>query len=229
MSHPAPHGTTPDTTSGVVPSPDPAGPGVRGVIWDLGNVIVDWDPFHAIAAGVGEVEARRFLDADDVDFMAYNHGPDSGDSWDDAEAELERTRPHWLPHARAYRRHFEASLLGPVPGTSELIHELHAAGIGQWGLTNWSDELYHPHAPRLFPVLGLLGTVVVSGTEGVAKPDPAAYELAVERAGLPAYELVFVDDRASNVEAAIACGLHGLVFTGADRLRTDLRALGLPV
>ena len=200
--------TTPDTPSGVVPPPDRAGAVVRGVIWDLGNVIVDWDPFHAIAAGVGEAEARRFLDADDVDFMAYNHGPDS---------------------ARAYRRHFGHSLLGPVPGTSEIIRELHAAGIGQWGLTNWSDELYHPHAPRLFPVLGLLGTVVVSGTEGVAKPDAAAYELAVERAGLPAYDLVFVDDRVSNVEAAIACGLHGLVFTGADRLRTDLRALGLPV
>jgi 2-haloacid dehalogenase len=68
---------------------------VRGVIWDLGNVIVDWDPFHAIAAGVGEAEARRFLDADDVDFMAYNHGPDSGDSWDDAEAALELSHPHW--------------------------------------------------------------------------------------------------------------------------------------
>ncbi len=229
MSHPAPHGTTPDAASGVVPSPGPDEPRVRGVIWDLGNVIVDWDPFHAIAAGVGEAEARRFLDADDVDFLAYNHGPDSGDSWDDAEAALELSHPHWLPHARAYRRHFEHSLLGPVPGTSEIIRELHAAGIGQWGLTNLSDELYHPHAPRLFPVLGLLGTVVVSGTEGVAKPEAAAYELAVERAGLPAYDLVFVDDRASNVEAAIACGLHGLVFTGADRLRTDLRALGLPV
>ncbi len=191
MSHPAPHGTTPDAASGVVPSPGPDEPRVRGVIWDLGNVIVDWDPFHAIAAGVGEAEARRFLDADDVDFMAYNHGPDSGDSWDDAEAALELSHPHWLPHARAYRRHFEHSLLGPVPGTSEIIRELHAAGIGQ--------------------------------------PEAAAYELAVERAGLPAYDLVFVDDRASNVEAAIACGLHGLVFTGADRLRTDLRALGLPV
>ena len=110
-----------------------------------------------------------------------------------------------------------------------VLHELDAAGVRQVGLTNWSDELYHAHAPRLFPELALLDPVVVSGTEGVAKPDPAAYALAVERAGLPAHELVFVDDRASNVEAAVACGLRGLVFTDAAALRVDLRGLGLPV
>lgn len=220
MTPPAHHGTTPDATSGVVPS-------VRGVVWDLGNVVVDWDPLPAIAAGVGEDQARAFLHA--IDFMAWNHGPDSGDSWDDAQAWLEREHPEWAAAGRAYREHFAASLLGPVPGTSELLHELHDAGVPQVGLTNWSDELYHAHAPRLFPVLELLDTVVVSGTEKVAKPDPAAYALAVERAGLPADQLAFVDDRATNVDAAIACGLHGLVFSDAERLRTDLRALGLPV
>lgn len=218
------HGTTPDDPSGVVPSaPGP----VRGVVWDLGNVIVDWDPLPAIAAGVGESAARAFLD--EVDFMAWNHGPDSGQSWDEAEAWLERTHPRWVEHGRAYRRHFAASLLGPVPGTSDLVHALHAAGVPQVGLTNWSDELYHAHAPRLFPVLELLDTVVVSGTEGVAKPDPAAYAIAVERVGLPAGDLVFIDDRAENVEAAVACGLRGLVFNDAPTLRGDLRELGLPV
>lgn len=201
--------------------------GVRGVVWDLGNVIVDWDPFHAIAAGVGTEEARAFLDG--FDFMAWNHGPDSGHSWDDAQAWLEREHPRWAAAGRAYREHFSASLLGPVAGTSELVVELDAAGVVQVGLTNWSDELYHAHAPRLFPVLSLLRPVVVSGTEKVAKPDPAAYAIAVERAGLPPSSLVFVDDRESNVIAARGCGLHGIVFTDADALRADLRGFGLPV
>lgn len=218
MTPPLDHGTTPDATSGVV---------LRGVVWDLGNVIVDWDPLHAIAAGVGEDEARAFLES--VDFMAWNHGPDSGGTWDEAQAWLEREHPQWAAAGRAYREHFPASLLGPVPGTSELVRELHAAGVVQVGLTNWSDELYHAHAPRLFPVLDLLDPVVVSGTEKVAKPDPAAYALAVERAGLPAQALAFVDDRRDNVEAAIACGLQGLVFTDAGTLRADLRRRGLPV
>jgi 2-haloacid dehalogenase len=166
--------------------------------------------------------------AADFDFHAWNHGPDSGGSWDDAEAEVARTHPHWLEHAKAYRSHFAASLLGEVGGTSDLVRALHTAGIPMWGLTNWSAELY-PHAPARFEVLGLLDGVVVSGVEGVAKPDPRIYEITVARAGLPASALVFVDDKQQNVDAAIGTGLDGVVFTDAETLRHDLRSRGLPV
>ena len=204
------------------------GRSVSGVIWDLGNVLIDWQPHAAIAAGVGEDEARRFLAADDFDFVAYNLGPDSGQSWDEAEAAVRRTHPHWVPHALAYREHFEHSLVGEVPGTAELVRELSEAGVRQWGLTNWSDELY-PHAPRLFDVLGVLEGVVVSGTEGLAKPDPAIFEIAVARTGVPAEDLVFVDDKEPNVAAATELGLDGILFTGAEGLRAALRQRGLPV
>lgn len=200
---------------------------VRGVVWDLGNVLIDWQPQHAIAAGVGETEARRFLEADDFDFRAWNHGPDSGLPWDEAEAAVRRDHPHWLEHALAYRRHFGASLTGEVPGTGAVVRRLHAAGVAMVGLTNWSAELY-PQAPPRFPVLALLRDVVVSGVEGVAKPDPRIYRLAAERIGLPPAQLVFVDDRADNVEAAEELGMHGVVFTDADALVERLRRLGLP-
>ncbi len=201
---------------------------VRGVIWDFGNVVIHWDPRPAIVAGVGEAEADRFLAAEDFDFMAWNHLRDAGATWDDGEAEVRRTHPHWAAHAAAYRTHFELSMIGPVPGTAELMTELHAAGVPQLGLTNWSHELY-PAAPRLFPVLDLLDDVVVSGTEQIAKPDPAIFEIAVARAGLPAADLAFVDDKEANVAAAIEFGLDGILFTGADDLRAALRERGLPV
>ena len=203
-------------------------PQVQGVVWDLGNVLVDWQPGRAVAAGVGEAEAERFLTADDFDFMAWNHLMDAGGDWDEAEADVRRSHPHWAEHAAAYRRHFAASLVGEVPGTRAVVEALHAAGVPQWGLTNWSAELY-PHAPARFDVLGLLEAVVVSGVEGVAKPDPAIYALAVERSGRPAASLVFVDDKALNVEAAREAGLGAVVFTDAETLREDLRRLGLPV
>jgi 2-haloacid dehalogenase len=198
------------------------------VIWDFGNVLIDWQPHAAIAAGVGEDEATRFLNADDFDFSAYNLGPDSGQTWGEAEAAVRRTHPHWERHALAYRENFEHSLVGEVPGTADLVRELSAAGIPMWGLTNWSHELY-PHAPRRFDFLGLLDDVVVSGTEGLAKPDPAIFELAVARTGLTASDLVFVDDKQPNVVAAIEAGLDGVLFTGADDLRAQLRDRGLPV
>jgi 2-haloacid dehalogenase len=199
-----------------------------GVVFDLGNVLIDWDPHPAIAAGVGPDEARRFLDSPDFDFMAWNHGPDSGGTWDEAEALVRRTHPHWVEHALAYRANFVASLLGEVPGSVDLVRDLHAAGVPMWGLTNWSDELY-PHAPATFAFLELLEDVVVSGTEGVAKPDPRIFDLVAERSGLPLDRLVFVDDRVDNVEGARAVGMDGVVFTGAPALRTALRERGLPV
>jgi 2-haloacid dehalogenase len=198
------------------------------VVWDLGNVLIDWDPYAAIAAGVGADEARRFLAADDFDFMAYNHGPDAGDTWAQAEAEVRRTHPHWAPHALAYRANFPASLVGEVPGTVPLVRELAAAGTPMWGLTNWSHELW-PHAPAMFDFLALLDDVVVSGTEGVAKPDPRIFEIVRVRTGHDLDRLVFVDDRPANVEAAAAAGMDALVFTHAERLRRDLRERGLPV
>jgi 2-haloacid dehalogenase len=199
-----------------------------GVIWDLGNVLIDWQPHAAVAAGLGADEATRFLAADDFDFLAFNHELDAGGTWEQGEAELRRTHPHWAEHAAAYRANFPASLVGEIPGTVDIVRELYAAGVPMFGLTNWPDEFW-PHAPAKFDFLGLLDDVVVSGTEGFAKPDPAIFEIAVSRAGLPASDLVFVDDREPNVAAAIEFGLDGILFTGADDLRVSLRERGLPV
>jgi len=200
----------------------------RGVIWDLGNVLIDWQPHAAVAAGVGDAEATRFLGADDFDFMAFNHVLDGGGTWAAGEAELRRTHPHWVEDATAYRTHFPAALVGEIPGTVDIVRELHDAGVPMFGLTNWPDEFW-PHAPRRFGFLELLDDIVVSGTEGFAKPDPAIFEIAVGRAGIPAGDLVFVDDKQDNVVGAIEFGLDGVLFTGADDLRHQLRDRGLPV
>ena len=155
------------------------------------------------------------MTADDFDFMAWNHVQDAGGTWEEAEASIVRTHPHWAEHALAYRANFAASLVGEVPGTVDLVRGLHSAGVPMWGLTNWSARAY-PQAPARFPFLDLLDAVVVSGTEGVAKPDAAVFEIVVARSGLSASRLVFVDDREDNVAAALGCGLDGIVFTGAE-------------
>jgi len=198
------------------------------VVFDLGNVLIDWHPALAIAAGVGAVEARRFLEAEDFDFMAWNHLQDSGRPWADGIAEVRRTHPHWATHADAYLAHFPASL-SEVPGTTQLVRELHEAGTPLFGLTNWSDELYYPFAAPRFEVLQMLDDVVVSGEVRAAKPDRRAYEIVAERSGLPLDRLVFVDDKQLNVDAAVALGMDGIVFTDASALRTALRERGLPV
>jgi len=200
--------------------------GVRGVVWDFGGVLVDWDPFPAVAAGVGEDAARAFFDG--FDFGAWNYACDAGRTWDEALAILERDHPELVPAGKAYRANFDKALVGEIPGTHAIVRHLHRQRFRQFGLTNWSDELYHAYAPQRFETLTLLEDVVVSGTVRLAKPDPAIYRLAGERSGLPLSSLVFVDDSPKNVEAARAAGMHALHFTDADALRADLQALGVP-
>jgi 2-haloacid dehalogenase len=201
---------------------------IGAVVFDLGNVLIDWHPALAIAAGVGAVEARRFLEADDFDFMSWNHHQDSGRSWADGVAEVRRMHPQWVAHADAYLEHFPLSL-SEVPGTTQIVRELHGAGVRLLGLTNWSDELYYPYAAPRFEVLRMLDDVVVSGEVKAAKPDPRAYEIVAERSGLPLDRLLFVDDKQLTVDAAAELGMDAIVFTDAATLRTELRERGLPV
>ena len=204
-----------------------AAPHAEAVIFDLGNVLIRWDPHPAVAVAVGEHEATRFLAADDFDFLAWNHLQDSGRRWETAEAEVARTHPHWHPHATAYRAHFGHSLLGPIEENVAVLRDLHAAGVPVFALTNWSDELF-PHALERFDFLALFADIVVSGAEGFAKPDPAVFEVLRRRIGRPLAGCVFVDDSAANVAAAEQAGLNAIRFTGAP-LRPQLRARGLPV
>ena len=221
----SPHGSA-DPRHHSVQHTTPTAP-AGGVVWDLGDVLVRWSPVDAVAAGVGEVEARRFLA--EFDFASWNHACDAGTSWDDALAVLERDHPRWLAHGRAYREHVGLALTGEVPGSADLLRTLDAAGVPQIALTNFSEELYRAHMPARFDFLRVFADVVVSGTEGLAKPDPAIYRLAAARIGLPLERLVFIDDRQVNVDAARSLGMTGVLFTDAEHLRADLRQRGLPV
>ena len=77
------------------------------------------------------------------------------------------------------------------------------------------------------PVFDRFRDVIVSGTERLTKPDAAIYLLAIERFGMPAEALLFVDDSAKNVAGAEAVGIRGHLFRDAETLRGELRQLGL--
>jgi 2-haloacid dehalogenase len=200
----------------------------EAVVFDLGNVLIDWDPFPAVAAGVGADEAGRFLAADDFDFLAWNHLQDAGRCWEDAEDDVSRTHPHWHRHAVAYRAHFGLSLVGEIEDNVAVLRDLHAAGVPLFALTNWSAELF-PHARERFDLLALFEDIVVSGEEALAKPDPTLFEVLRTRVGRPLAGCVFVDDSAANVAAARAAGMDAIRFMPDEPLRPQLRSRGLPV
>lgn len=206
---------------------DRLGP-VRTVVFDLGNVLIRWDPHPAIAAAVGPDEATRFLTSDDFDFQTWNQEQDAGRPWAVAEAAVAESHPHWREHAVGYRENFAHSLLGQIDDTVTVLRDLHTAGVPVFALTNWSGELFH-HAMERFDFLALFDDIVVSGDERVAKPAPEIFTLLETRTGHPLTDCVFIDDSPRNIEAARHAGLDAILFTDTGHLRDDLRARRLPV
>lgn len=201
-------------------------PMITTVVFDLGKVLVSWDPYEAFADRWTREQFDEYHT--EIDFPAFNHEQDAGRSFADARAELAATVPHRAADFDHYVANFARTLGGPVEGTTELVDELREAGIRVLGLTNWAAENFH-EAARSAPVIDRLEDVLVSGREGVAKPDPAIYNLLIERFDLEPARTVFIDDTIVNVEAAARAGLVALHFTDAATLRDELRRQGLPV
>ncbi|MFI2102351.1 HAD family hydrolase [Isoptericola sp. NPDC019693] len=203
---------------------DPAGSRVDTVVLDFGNVLVGWDPYGAFPD-----RPRAEVDAwmTEIDFPAFNRAQDAGRSWADARASL-ADRPHLLPLLDEYVDGFAGTLTGPVPGSAELVEELHAAGVRLLGLTNWSAELF-PHAARVAPATTRMEHVVVSGQVRLAKPDPAIFRHLAATHDVDPARAVFVDDSPANVAAADRLGFRTVRFTDSTALRAALRAHGLPL
>ena len=112
-----------------------------------------------------------------------------------------------------------------LDGMEALLGELLGAGVPMHALSNYPD--WYLAIDERLELSRYLDWTFVSCLTGVRKPDPQAYRGAAETLGCPPAELLFVDDRESNVAAARAEGLHGVRFTGAEPLRTDLISRGV--
>jgi 2-haloacid dehalogenase len=226
-SDPRPHGHEPDEFP-QHPGDDLAPAHAEVVVFDLGNVLITWDPGPAIAKAVGAEQAARFLADEEFAFGAWNSEQDAGRSWDEGEQLAVRAHPQWEPAIRGYRENFPDSLIGAIDDSVEILRELHAAGIRLFALTNWSRELF-PVALSRFGFLDLFEDIIVSGQEGVRKPDPAIFEILRERIGISLARCIFIDDSPANNKAAAAAGMDAILFSDTGHLRRDLALRGLPL
>jgi 2-haloacid dehalogenase len=196
-------------------------------VFDLGGVVVVWDPVPAVAAVVGQERAMHFVHDDEFDFGAWNYAQDAGRSWADAEAAATASHPDLAEEIAAYRPNFALSLRGLVPGTVGILRDLHDRGVRLVALTNWSAETIH-HLPAVFPdVIALFDDVIVSGAEGVAKPDPEIFQILARRLGRSIEGVFYVDDSNRNVDAARTAGMDAVHFTDAATLLTELQKRAL--
>ena len=198
---------------------------VRGVLWDVGNVIVRWDPRTLYTKIFPDPHERdRFLG--EVCTMAWHGEHDRGRTFDEGVAHLTAQHPHHAEPIAAWRDRWWEMFSGAIQETEAVIEALHAAGVPQYGLTNMSIETW-PGTQALSPVFARLRDVVVSAEEGLIKPDPLIFEITLARVGLEPHELLFVDDSAANIAAARALGFDTHHFTEPAALRPAMEARGL--
>ena len=195
------------------------------VVFDLGGVLIDWDPRH--------LYRQLFDDPDEMEsFLAevttaeWNAHQDAGRPWAEAIEVLVAEHPERRELIEAFHRRWPEMLAGEIPGTVAVLAELRAAGARLVALSNWSAEMF-PFARERFDFLAWFEGIVISGEVGLNKPDPRIFEYLVGRFRIEPSAAFFVDDSPVNVAAARALGFRAHRFTDATGLRLELVRLGL--
>ena len=196
------------------------------VIFDLGGVLIDWNPRHLyrkLFAG-DEAAMEHFLAT--VCSQEWNRGQDAGGLIADAARRLKEQHADKAELIDAFYGRFDEMMAGPIRGTVEILAELHARGTPLYLLSNFSAETY-PLACQRFDFLRLFDGIIVSGEVKAIKPDRRIYEILIERYRIDPHRAVFIDDVAENVAAAQRLGIHGIQFIDPEGLRAELAMLDL--
>jgi 2-haloacid dehalogenase len=195
------------------------------IVYDLGGVLIDWDPRH-LYRKLLEDKARMEWFLAEVCHGDWNEEQDRGRTFAAGIAEAAARHPDHTPLIEAYFARWDEMVAGEIEGAVAILAELKDAGYELHALTNWSRETF-PIARERFPFLGWFESILVSGEEGLIKPDPAIFLLLLERIGRAPAECVYIDDNPKNVAGAAALGLDAIAFHDAAQLRAALVRRGL--
>jgi 2-haloacid dehalogenase/putative hydrolase of the HAD superfamily len=198
---------------------------LKGVVFDVGNVIVRWNP-RTLYCKVFADEAEREWFLANVCTMAWHMRHDDGVPFEENRRPLLAQYPQYAEAIVAWETRWWEMFSGPIPETEAAIEALHARGVTQLGLTNMPSSTA-AGTFAMSPAFGRFKHIVVSGDVGLSKPDPRIFELAARHAGLAPAQLLFVDDSAHNCEAAQRVGFAAHHFTDPAALAPALVAHGL--
>ncbi|HVV93791.1 MAG TPA: HAD family phosphatase [Hyphomicrobiales bacterium] len=198
---------------------------MKTVVFDIGNVLLRWDPRHLYRSLFDDEREMEWFLATVCD-AAWNLEQDRGRPWREAVETRIAAYPQWERHIRAYDERWHETVAGPIDGSVAVLAALKAAGVPVYAISNFSAAKYDETARR-FPFLDAFDGVVISGREGLVKPDPRIFRLFLERYRLDAGDCVFIDDSEANARAAQAIGMAAVHFRDGLDLAAALAALGV--
>ena len=197
------------------------------IVFDLGGVLIDWDPRH--------LYRQLFADpAEMEDFLArictqdWHLAHDLGEDITESCRRLARRHPGHRDMIMAWAERGEEMAAGQIDETVGVLREVKAAGLPCLALSNMEPSAFATRRAR-FAFMDWFDGFVISGIEGVAKPDRRIFQILLRRYRLEPAATVFIDDSPANVEAARGLGMTAVRYTSAGQLRNQLRSLGLTV
>lgn len=211
-----------DGSGDVGPSRSPA------IVFDFGNVLIEWDPRYLYRKLLSDDQAvEKFLN--EISFFEWNKAHDAGRPFDESISDLCRQYPQYCDLIRAYDARYEESISGAIEPVVQILQALKEQGYPLYGLSNWPAGKFELVRPK-YPFFGWFNDIVISGEVHLAKPDPRIYTILLERVGRPAEECIFIDDSAVNIQAAHSLGFQTIHFHTPQQLIEELeQRLGQPM
>jgi 2-haloacid dehalogenase len=198
---------------------------VDAVVFDIGGVLLDWDPRYLYRKLFeDEAEMERFLA--EVCTMDWHHQHDLGIPFAESCAALAARHPDQAELIHAWGERSEEMEGGEIEATVAILRELREAGVPVYALTNMEQETY-PRRRQRYAFMGWFTGTIASYQEGVAKPDPEIFHRLLDRFQLDPRRTLLIDDSAANVRTAASLGFRTIRFQSPEALRTDLHELGL--
>lgn len=198
---------------------------ITAVIFDLGGVLLDWDPRY-LYRKLFDDEQRMEHFLSHVCTMEWHEANDLGVPFEITCARLAAEHPEHAEHIWAWGQRTEEMVGGPIEGTVAILRELKDRGVPVYALTNMETTTY-PLRRERYDFLRWFDGTVVSSAEGIVKPDERIFRLLLERYGLDAASTLMIDDNPRNVAAAQAVGMPTVLFESAEALRRVLEELGV--
>ena len=196
----------------------------QAVIFDIGNVLIEWNPERYYDSQLGEAERRRLFA--EVDLHAMNEEVDAGALFRETVYDLADRTPAWAEQIRWWHDRWIDLASPRIDHSLALLRALRSAGVPVFALSNFGIHSF-AYAETQYDFLGEFDRRYISGHMGVTKPSPEIYRRVEEDCGLPPQSLLFTDDRADNIAAAGARGWQVHLFEGPDGLAQRLVTAGL--
>jgi 2-haloacid dehalogenase len=190
------------------------------VVFDIGNVLLRWDPRNLYRPVFDDEERmERFLTtALGMDFVSHT---DIVEDFAGAIEARAKAFPEFALELRMFRERWIETVGGPIEENVALLRRLRASGKPVYALSNFARDTF-ALAERDYDFLSEFDHRVISGHVGAVKPDPRIYEILFERVGRRPRELVFIDDSIANVRASEALGMAAIHFRPGMNLESEL-------